>query len=286
MPFRLALRALCLAAAALGLSAPAWSQSVQDVSFVNAQGVQLSAKLYRSSWSGARPAVVLMHGCAGIYSYSDPAKGIARLYKEWADRLTRAGYAALLVDSYGPRGTPQNQCGNGSAGVSEVSDRPHDAYAARSFLRSLAGEVDAERIVLLGWSHGGSSTFAALSNTMAAAPQAGFRGGIAFYPGCGLYNAFGGISTSTYVPYAPLLILHAGEDPLHLSGYCRTRIERATAAGAGTAQGNPVEMIVYSGARHSFDNARRVEGEFTIHDVNAKTAADAEVMNRFLELLR
>lgn len=284
MPFRLALRALCLAAAAFGLSAPAWSQSVQDVSFVNSQGVLLTGKLYRPSWSGARPAVVLMHGCAGIYSYSDPARGIARLYTEWANRLASAGYVALLVDSFGPRGTPQNQCGNGPVGVSEVSDRPHDANAARAFLASRTGEVDGQRIALLGWSHGGSSTFSALSNTMATA--GGFRAGFAFYPGCGLYNAFGGISTSTYVPYAPLLILHGGADPLYQSGYCPTRIQRAIELGAGTASGNPIEMIVYSGAQHSFDNARKVDGEYTIYDVNAKSSADAEVMNRLPQLLR
>lgn len=44
-------------------------------------------------------------------------------------------------------------------------------------------------------------------------------------------------------------------------------------------------MIVYRSAKHSFNNARRVNDEFTINDVNAKIAADAEAMNRLPVLL-
>jgi len=82
----------------------------EDVSFVNVQGVRITGKLFRTHWSGPRPAVVMLHGCAGAYSYSDPARGIARLYTEWAERLTSVGYTALLLDdSYGPLTDKQRQ---------------------------------------------------------------------------------------------------------------------------------------------------------------------------------
>ena len=256
--------------------------TAEDVSFVNIQGVRITGKLFRTHWSGARPAVVLLHGCAGIYSFSDPARGLARLYTEWAERLTSVGYTALLVDSFTARGGLQNQCGNGSAGVSEVGDRPHDAYAALSHLLSRKSKVvtDPNRVFLLGWSHGASSVFSSLSDTMSTRKEGGFRAGFAFYPGCGLYNAFGGISTSTYVPYAPLTIFHGAIDPLYINGYCQTRLRLAVEAGATEARGNPMQMIGYSGAQHGFDNARQSSVEWTVFDVNAKSSADADVMNR------
>lgn len=267
---------------------PCWvaAQTVQDVSFVNSQGVRLTAKYYQPAWSGPHPAIVMLHGCSGIFSYSDVTRGIARLYTEWAGRLNAAGYAALLPDSFGPRGSAQNQCGNGAAGVSEVSDRPEDAYAARAFLASRTAEVDAGRIALLGWSHGASSAFAAMSTTMRTRVEGRFRGALTFYPGCGLYNAFGGISTSTYAPYAPLTMFHGDADPLYQSGYCQTRVQRAQYFGSSVANGNPMELLVYPGAKHSFDNARVGDSSFTSYDLNAKSAADTETMSRLSQILR
>lgn len=279
------LLATLIALTAWAIPTVAQSQISSEVAFTNSQGVRLTGKLYLSSWSGPRPAIVLMHGCAGIYSNSDPSKGIARLYSEWADRLTKAGYAALLIDSFGPRGVTQNQCGNGPVGVSEVSDRPNDAYAGLAFLASRPLEFDAHRVAVIGWSHGGSSALSALSTTSGTRLEGRFRGAFAFYPGCGLRNAFDGIATSTYVPYAPLLIFHGDADPLYTVSYCQTRLQRAVALGASSTNGNPVEMIVYRSAKHSFDNARQVSNEFTIYDVNAKIAADAEAMNRLPDLL-
>lgn len=271
-----------LAAALTACSASALS--VEDVSFPNAQGMRITGKLYRTHWSGARPAVVLLHGCAGVYSSSDPSRGIAALYTEWAERLTSAGYNALLVDSFTGRGAQQNQCGDGAGGVSEVGDRPHDAYAGLAYLQARKSKLstDAQRIFLVGWSHGGSSALASMSDTMGNRKEGHFRAAFSFYPGCGLYNAFGGISSSTYVPYAPLTILHGGIDRLYTSGYCDTRVSRAIEAGASEPQGNPMRMIVYPGAKHSFDSARQPSGEWTAFDVSAKTSADAEVMNRLL----
>lgn len=245
------------------------------VSFVNAQGIRITAHLFHSNWSGPRPTVVVMHGCADIYSLSDPSKGLAKLYLEWGTRLMQNGYHALVVDSFTARGTAQNQCGNGSAGVSEVSDRPLDAYAAARWLVKRP-EVNAQALALLGWSHGGSSVFATMSETADDGKSPRFKSAFSFYPGCGLYNAFGGISTSTYVPYAPLLILHGSADPLYQSGYCQTRLANAQLLNTNRF----MEMIAYPSAKHSFDNARAFDANWTIYDVNAKTSADAEIMNR------
>ncbi|MBC7455800.1 MAG: dienelactone hydrolase family protein [Massilia sp.] len=255
--------------------------TVKDVSFVNNQKIKITGKLYLpDSVYSPSPVAVLMHGCSGIYSYSDPARGIAVLYREWATRLNNAGYAALLIDSFTPRNVNQNQCDNGTVGVSEINDRPFDAYAAQKYL-SQQRTIDAARIVLIGWSHGASSTLATLSDTMVNPGEKPYKAGYAFYPGCGLFNAFGGISTSTYKPYVPLTILHGDADPLYQSGYCQQRIDKAMILGV-----NIFSMTVFSGAQHSFDMARSAVSPWTVYDLNAKVSADSMVMQSLLQTFK
>jgi len=263
-------------------SVPAFAAPT-DVSFSTLQNITLTGKLYLPTASSTLvPAVVLMHGCAGIFSYSDPSKGLALLFKEWGERLANAGYVALVVDSFSGRNMSQNQCGNGEEGTSEVTDRPYDAHGASQFLKnSYSGWVDRTKVALLGWSHGASSTISTVSTAMTATLGTPFKAAFAFYPGCGLYGAFGGISASTYVPYAPLHILHGGTDPLYTGGYCDTRINNAINLGATN-----MDMAVYPGAQHGFDNARKVDAKWTQADVDAKTAADTFVMKELEKIFR
>ena len=272
-------------AAALGFAASAaifssealaWNSTPTDVSMTNQNGLTIPGKLFKPAGNGPFPAVVMLHGCSGIYSFSDPTKGVANTFREWADRLVGQGYVALLVDSFTPRGT-QNQCGNGSAGVSEVLDRPLDAYAAYSYLTG-ASFVNGDRIGLLGWSHGASSTLASMERT--AVPGQPFKAAVAFYPGCGLYDAFGGVSNSTWAPYAPTKILHGSDDALYQDGRCATRVSRAA------AQGATVDLTVYSGAKHSFDMAGVSSGTYSTGDYIAKSNGDTIALNLFNSQLK
>ena len=257
----------------------AWSVSPQKVTFLNDQGITVIGWLFKPSTTGSHPAVVMLHGCAGAYSYSDPAKGIASLYREWGDRLVRAGYVALLVDSFTPRGAAQNQCGNGSTGVSEVNDRPYDAYAGLNYLASKRF-VAADRIGLLGWSHGGSSALATTDVSKFNA-SANFKAAVEFYPGCGLWGAFGGVSRSTWQPYAPSLILIGSADTVVNPAYCQTRVSTAQTLGT-----TGLSLTIFEDAHHSFDQARQVNSTYTQADVNAKTAADPQAMQFFAAQLQ
>ncbi len=273
------LLALVIALLALGAgpayTAPLSAVTAQDVSFTNQQGFTITGKLYKPSGSGPYPAVVMLHGCSGIFSYSDPTKGVGSLFKEWGERLVNAGYVALLVDSYSPRSAPQNQCG--SSTTSPVDDRPYDAYAAYNYL--IAQSYITDSIGLLGWSAGGSSAMATMASTTST--QANFRTAAIFYAGCGLDNAFGGLSNSTWKPYAPVQFFHGTADTTTLLSYCQTRVDRAITLGASAATGNPVTLTTYSGAHHSFDMAKQVGGSYTIEDVNAKPDADSKAMDLF-----
>jgi dienelactone hydrolase len=55
----------------------------------------LDAMLYRPHGDGPFPAVVALHGCAGLGK-----NGIAERYRDWAERLSVL-IAVLLPDSFG-----------------------------------------------------------------------------------------------------------------------------------------------------------------------------------------
>lgn len=246
----------------------------------NDQGVDLRAWYFAPETSATSyPAVVMLHGCSGVFANSRPNasySNLQSLFNEWGQRLARAGYAALLVDSFTGRGDPQNQCGNGSAGTDEVVDRAYDALAAhRSLSSNAAWRIDPARIAVLGWSQGGSTTLSVLDISTWPAV---FKLGIAFYPGCGLYNAYGGISTSTYAPYSPLHTLIGTADAFYASGYCQKRQQRAVSLGSTEF----APLRTYPDARHSFDYCTRTSTTCTLADTQAKQAADPYVM----ELLR
>ena len=255
-------------------SAGALSVEPQKVTFVNAQGITLIGWLFRPSGNGPYPAVVMMPGCLGAYSFGDSTHGINSLYREWGDRLVGAGYVALLVDSFTPRNAMQNQCGNGTLGVSEVNDRPYDAYAGLNYLASQAF-IAPNKIGLLGWSHGGSSTMVAM-DAAKFIKGSSFKAAVAFYPGCGLSNTFGGIKRSTWKPYAPFVILLGAADAVADPATCTARVALAQQPGGTNATIN-----IFENAQHRFDGAKQVANSFTQYDVDAKLAADAQVLHFF-----
>jgi len=260
--------------------------SLEKVSFQNQQGITVPAYISTpktlTTTKASYPAVVILHGCSGVFSYSDPTKGIANIYKEWSTKLTDLDYIVILVDSFSARAAEQNQCNNGSDGTSEVSERPYDVLAAFDYITTnskLEGMINPNKVGLMGWSHGGSTTLSSLStvNYKGEANKKIFQVGISFYPGCGLYSNFGGISTSTWVPNTLLFIFHGSIDPLYTRGYCDTRIKNALAIDSTIT----LEMNVYDGAQHSFDDAREVTSKFNDKDVKAKDLADAVVLYKF-----
>jgi dienelactone hydrolase len=241
-------------------SALTWNTTPTKVTFVNGQNLTLTGWLFKPAGNGPFPAVVMMHGCNGVYSYSDPTKGLANQYREWGDRLTGAGYIALLVDSFTPRKVAQNEC-NSANGVSEVTDRPYDAVAGLKYLTERS-DIFTDRIGLLGWSHGGSATMMTMDVSKYGTSN-NFKAAVAFYPGCGLYNALGGLENSTWKPYAPFALLIGSADTVVSVDYCKTRVSKAQALGASSTT-----ITVYAKATHSFDGATKVTSTFTQADVD------------------
>jgi dienelactone hydrolase len=97
----------------------------------------------------------------------------------------------------------------------------------------------------------------------------GFASVVAFYPGCGFYSYFGSTSLTTtttngvttynsavadcYMPYAPTLVLHGTNDDLWTSSQPVLLWNKSAAEAATLNRTNPITMVQYVDANHSFD---------------------------------
>lgn len=237
--------------------ADATAQTPEAVSFDSADGkVKLTAYLFlpdASAWSGARPAVVMLHGRSGVFSANAKRFDASTLSvrtvmwgKFWAER----GYVGLYVDTFGPRGFHKGfeagtNDGRRPAEINEITVRPFDANMGLKYLRTRR-DVNKDQVFLQGWSNGGSAALSTMHadsigiEKPAIAP--GFRAAIALYPGCTPVSKHYG---ATYRSYAPVLLLIGSEDEEVSFPNC----ERF----AASARNGDVQFISYPGATHSYD---------------------------------
>jgi len=161
--------------ALIALAAAASSASAfEKVSFPSRDSSDLVGWLARPAGAGPFPVVIGLHGCAGLYKRSGE---INARENDWSQRLTSAGYAVLLVDSFGPRGI-KALCNDRERSLTPAG-RARDAFAAIDWLEKQSFAAK-QRIALIGWSNGGSTAL-----RVAGAPEAKrLRHVIAFYPGC------------------------------------------------------------------------------------------------------
>jgi fermentation-respiration switch protein FrsA (DUF1100 family) len=129
--------------------ADARAASLQRVEFDSASERLISGKLIvgdriqgdlaRPEGTGPFPAVVGLHGCAGMHETTK---------QRLADQLVAWGYVLLLVDSYATRGI--DEACTTTAFATFLKRRP-DAYAGLLFLAG-QGFVDPQRIAAVGFS--------------------------------------------------------------------------------------------------------------------------------------
>jgi dienelactone hydrolase len=176
--------------------------------------------------------VVLAHGCGGV---GNADAGWTPVLRQW-------GYATFVVDSF--RGRELREvCTN--AQLLAGNQRIPDVYGA---LRILATHprIDAKRVALMGFSHGGivtvgSATAWARQNYLAPGTP-GFRAFLPFYPSCN--TTYKEIETLA----GPMRVHTGALDNWTPAAPCAAMVERIRKLGQDAT------ITVYPGAHHSFDN--------------------------------
>ena len=190
--------------------------------------------------SGA--AAILLHGCGGLGANGN----LNARHKAAKDWLLERGIAVVFPESFTSRRFEEVCTQKYQSRTITQRDRVQDVIATRAWLNAQPG-IDPKKIVLWGWSHGGSTVL----NTVTHKPVLGdfnddvkFVEAIAFYPGCSPFakdNAPQKISS-------PLTILMGDADDWTPAAPCTTFAARLK----NTDQ--PVSLTLYPGAHHDFDN--------------------------------
>lgn len=220
-------------------------------------GGELTGKLFRPAQASA-PFVIFMHGCGGLKLDN---------VDHWADFFVKRGVGVLMVDSLGPRNR-QEACTD--ANPQWVRRRADDIESAHAWL-SAQPDLAPGRILLMGQSQGGTATLVAAQRQSAVSSRV--VGAIAMYPTCN----FGVNARFQYE--TPLLILIGDEDTWTPASAC----EQLKAAQTDPAS---VELTIYPGARHSFDNPgvyRMALGKYPVGEHAKSRDLARERISRFVE---
>ena len=178
------------------------------------------------------PAVVLVHGSGGVGANVDG----------WAQALNVMGIAALILDTFTGRGifqtiTDQSQLSSFSMIV--------DAYKSLELL-SRHPRIDPERIAVMGFSKGGvASLYSSMKRfqRLWGTPGIEFAAYISFYTRCDVP-----LLDDENISDRPVRIFHGSTDdyvPVEPTRRYADRLKQA---------GKDVQLTVYEGARHAFDN--------------------------------
>jgi dienelactone hydrolase len=206
--------------------------------------VAIDATLVRPAGDGPFPAVIQLHGCAGLELQS---------YR-WAHWLAERGYVSLVVDSYGPRGV-KGDCRTGPD-EPPITARFDDAMGALRYLQSQTF-VRADRIAAIGWSQGGVYAMAVINGPSlerakrrgVEPPAVGFAAAIGFYPG-------GCKSLIDERVIRPLLVLIGGADDWTPEAACRQMADEMEMRGADVSIVSTPAPITTSTSRAGADRPR------------------------------
>ena len=144
-------------------------------------------QLYLPPGDGPCPAMVVMHSCSGITDNT----------RTWAARLVSWGYAAVIVDSFGPRNV-RSVCESPRTVPEDV--RGLDAHNAAIYPRTLPN-IQADQIGIIGFSHGGSATLFTAIEERIPVDRGGrpFQAAVAYYPYCAAGTVVSPFATDSLV---------------------------------------------------------------------------------------
>jgi len=248
---------LALATAA-PLAGPLSARPDEAVTIVRPAAPDITGVLARPAGSGPFPAVLVLHGCAGL----GPLEHVV------IAELAREGYVSLAIDTLKPQGVP-----NACEGAVKGAVRTSAGYAAAS-LTWLGAQpyVRASELGVVGYSMGAIEILDLIDPFAAHAPPPGLRVAVAYYPSC---RARDGAAVTI-----PLLILDGDADDWTPPGPCRDLAEAAVAAG------KTVEITTYPGATHNFNTPRDQDVVYLGHHIRYDGAAADDAREKTKAFLR
>ncbi len=195
---------------------------------------------------GPVPAALFFSGCGGV----------RQVQSDYAEAANEAGFAAVIVDSHGARGIGRTAARLQVCTALRLwgQARAADVFAAIALARADA-RLDADRLYLVGWSHGGWTILDALSyvadgetppglEALPTAPLSGVAGALVIYPYCGPITR---IDEAALPDSPPVFAILAQNDSIASPEACEAILAREKAAGA------PVEWVLRPGLTHAFD---------------------------------
>ena len=219
-------------------------------------GVQISGYFYRPQGTGPFPAVLVLHGRAGL----------GEAQQSYASWLATLGYVALAPDYLTPVSVSNEQWGS-SDWVNKIDPVREHLGQGLEALKSLS-YVDPNRLGVVGFSLGGYFAFI-------LATREDVKGIISYY---GAYNGKPVTRNSNRYDFsdvvaeikAPVLMFHGDNDQLVLIALAEATKNLLV------SNGKQYEYIVYAGAGHSFNATA---------GPNANLAATADAQQKVIVFL-
>ena len=220
------------------------AQTVQFRTASPSQNVNVAANFYRPGGNGPFPAVIVLHTCGGV----DVKES------QYGSSLRSEGFVVVVPDTFASRGNRRkgNKCTPGNY-ENHVSDSVSDALGAAAYLRSLPFVRD-DRIAVMGMSLGGTAVLALPPEAM----DQGIRVAIAYYPPCVQPDGKHFFNESKI----PLLLFLAELDNWSATPACIAKAQEIEKSGRA------LELVVYPGAHHGFDNQTYA---FAVNDNRGRT---------------
>jgi dienelactone hydrolase len=210
-----------------------------------------ASKVFKPSGPGPFPVALILHGCGGKTPFLE----------DYARVAVEAGYAAVVVDSFKPRGlsTLDAKLFVCTGVVLQGLKRSGDIFAMLTWLEGQSW-ADAHRVFLAGWSHGGWSIMDGYAIGVNAARATGVtdadplklrarvKGALLVYP----YAAYPSLTSSRgWGASGPKVFsVIGGKDQVVGSKYPQRALDRLKHDGLA------VDTVVYPDATHAFDDNR------------------------------
>jgi dienelactone hydrolase len=182
----------------------------------NFSEINITSYLSKPNNTEIMPAVILLHGCAGLGKYK--YKFSWNSLKQHAKILNENKYVTLIIDSHGSRKINYEKALRKSCNLNALGfyERTGDVYGAVKFLQS-KDYVNKDKIIVFGQSQGAMVMLNSL-NSVNYNDKYKIAAGIGYYPHC----AYPNIPDSLY---APIILFTGGKDNVTPEKLCMNYIK-------------------------------------------------------------